>query len=266
MNASFADVNGDGFLDFYVSNIDMFSKNIKVVYPTDKSTLTSLDEQLQTTFQYLSGNKMYVNPGDTKGKSAFLAQEGKIFEPGDRGWGWAALFFDYENDGDDDMYLSNGWIDGSTAANQKKQMFINDTGFFYLAPPASPEAVPSNGRSAIAFDMDRDGDEDILLLNFRQAPVLLENTQNMGNHWIQLRLRGNAPNTNAVGARVTVTTGNKKILREVTCGNGYLGQDEDVVALGIGAATDATVSIRWPNGKVQNMPGVQADKVTEVHQ
>jgi hypothetical protein len=145
-------------------------------------------------------------------------------------------------------------------------MFINDGGFFYLAPPSSPEAVPSNGRAAINFDMDRDGDEDLLLINFRQAPVLLENTQNMGNHWIQLRLRGNAPNTYGIGTRVTVTAGPKKILREVTCGNGYLGQDEDVVAVGIGSATDATVNIRWPNGKVQSLPGVQADKITEIHQ
>jgi hypothetical protein len=259
-------VNGDGFLDFYVSNIDMFSKNIKVVYPTEKSTLTSLDEQLATTFQYISGNKMDLNPGDAKGKAPFRAEEGKIFEPGDRGWGWATLFFDYENDGDDDMYLSNGWIDGSTAANQKKQMFINDSGFFYLAPPSSPEAVPSNGRSAIAFDMDRDGDEDILLLNFRQAPVLLENTQSMGNHWVQLRLRGTAPNTRAVGARVNVKSGGKKIMREISCGNGYLGQDEDVVAVGIGSAQDAEVTIRWPNGKTQTIPGVKADQVTDVQQ
>jgi hypothetical protein len=265
MNASFTDVNGDGFLDFYVSNIDMFSKNIKVVYPTGKSTLTSYDEQLATTFQYISGNKLYVNPADKKGKTPFIAAEGKLFEPGDRGWGWATLFFDYENDGDDDMYLSNGWIDGSTAANQKKQMFINDKGFFYLAPPASPEAVPSNGRAAIAFDMDRDGDLDLLLLNFRQAPVLLENTQAFGNHWVQMRLRSAAPNAFAIGARVTATVGGRKILREVSCGNGYLGQDEDVLGFGIGQEKEAEVSIRWPNGKTETLK-VQADKVTDVTQ
>jgi hypothetical protein len=144
-------------------------------------------------------------------------------------------------------------------------MFINDARLFYLAPPASPEAVPSNGRSAIAFDMDRDGDQDILLLNFRQAPVLLENTQAFGNHWVELRLRAAAPNAYAIGARVTADVGGKKILREITCGNGYLGQDDDVVAFGVGSATEANVTVRWPNGKSQTVKA-PADKLTEVKQ
>ena len=76
------------------------------------------------------------------------------FEPGDRGWGWAAVFFDYENDGDDDMYLSNGWIEGSYAHNQKNQMFVNDGNFFYLFNPSSPEAIAGDSRAVVAFDMD----------------------------------------------------------------------------------------------------------------
>ncbi len=266
MNASFTDVNGDGWLDFYVSNIDMFSKNIKVVYPTDSSTLMTLDEQLAKTFQYLSGNKLYVNPADKSGKASFKAEETTRFEPGDRGWGWTASFFDYENDGDDDMYLSNGWIEGSTAHDQKKQMFINDGAFFYLAPPTSPEAIASDGRSVVAFDKDKDGDLDLIVNNFREPLVLLENTQSFGNHWLGLRLRGAAPNTNAVGARVTVKGEKGKVLREVSCGNGYIGQDEDVVAVGIGKTTDAEVTIRWPNGKVQKIDKLTADKVHEIKQ
>jgi hypothetical protein len=142
---------------------------------------------------------------------------------------------------------------------------VNDGGFFYLAPSSSPEAVASNGRAAIAFDMDRDGDLDILLLNFRQPPVLLENTQAFGNHWAQLRVRAPAPNVYAIGARLTATVGNKKVLREISCGNGYLGQDDDVVAFGLGAATEAAVTIRWPNGKTQTVTA-PAGKITDVTQ
>ncbi len=265
MNVSVTDVNGDGWLDFYVSNIDMFSKSIKVVFPTDATTINNMDVALQKSFQYLSGNKLFLNPADAGGKKPFVPVQGERFEPGDRGWGWAAVFFDYENDGDDDMYLSTGWLAGSSAGNQKKQMFVNDGGTFYLADPKSPEALASNGRSAVALDVDRDGDLDLLVNNFRQAPALLRNTQATGNHWLGVTLRGRGGNRGAIGARVTVQAGGKTIVREVSCGLGYLGQSDEVVSFGVGQATDATVTVRWPDGGPQTrVAHAGADRVIEL--
>jgi hypothetical protein len=264
MNVSTTDVNGDGWLDFYVSNIDMFSKNIKVVFPTDTSTINNMDVALQRSFQYLSGNKLWLNPADPAGHKPFLADQGARFEPGDRGWGWAAVFFDYENDGDEDMYLSTGWLEGSFAADQKKQMFLLDRGVFYLADPKSPEAIASNGRSAVAFDMDRDGDLDLLVNDFREPPALFANRQAAGNHWVALRLHGADRNTGAVGARVRVEAGGQSMIREVSCGNGYLGQNDEVVYVGVGKAAEASVTVRWPRGKSQTVEHVSVDRVTEV--
>jgi hypothetical protein len=265
MNVSFTDVNGDGWIDFYVSNIDMFSKNIKIVYPTDTSTINNMDEALQKTFQYLSGNKLFINPADTAGKKPFTPGEASRFEPGDRGWGWSAVFFDYENDGDEDMYLSTGWLETSAAADQKKQMFILDDGVFYLAPTSSPEAYASNGRSAIAVDIDRDGDLDLVLASFRQAPAVFKNTQAQKNHWAGFRLKGRAPNTGAIGARVTVSAGGKKRMREVSAGNGYLGQNDEVVYVGLGTATSGEAVIRWPSGESETV-AVKVDKIADVTQ
>lgn len=265
MNASITDVNGDGFFDLYVSNIDMFSKNIKVVFPTDESTITNIDQKLQQSFQYLSGNKLFVNPGDPKGRKPFRAEQGTRFEPGDRGWGWAGIFFDYENDGDEDMYLSTGWLETSFAANQKKQMFIQDDGTFYLAPPASPEAFASNGRSAVAVDLDRDGDQDLVLSNIRQPPAVFMNTQDKKNHWAGLRLRGTGGNTRAIGARVTIASGGKKRMRELSAGNGYLGQMDDVIYIGTGADSATTAIVKWPGGAEETVT-VKPDAITDVTQ
>jgi len=265
MNAAISDVNGDGFFDFYVSNIDMYSKNIKVVFPTDDKTITNIDAKLQQSFQYLSGNKFFINPGDPKGKKPFVPEQGTRFEPGDRGWSWAAIFFDYENDGDEDMYLSTGWVETSFAANQKKQMFLNDNGTFYLAPPTSPEAFASNGRAAVAVDLDRDGDQDLVLSNYRQPPAIFTNTQVNKNHWVGLRLRGNGANSRAIGARVNVTSAGKKQMRELSAGNGYLGQMDDVIYVGLGADTSPAVTIRWPNGGEQPV-AVKLDTINDVAQ
>ncbi|MEO6419392.1 MAG: CRTAC1 family protein, partial [Polyangiaceae bacterium] len=264
MNVSVTDVNGDGFPDFYVANIDMFSKNIKIVFPNDLSTINNYDSNLQKSFQYLSGNKLFLNPGDPQGKKPFLADQGTRFEPGDRGWSWAAVFFDYENDGDEDMYLSTGWVEGSFAANQKKQMFLAEDGAYYLAPPASAEAFASNGRSAVAVDIDRDGDLDLVLTNYLQPPAIFENTQAMPNHAVQLRLRGKAPNTGAVGARVMLSANGKKQRREVSCGNGYLGQNDEVIYVGIGAAATAEAVVRWPSGKEQTVSDLKPGAVVEI--
>ncbi|MEO7113026.1 MAG: CRTAC1 family protein [Polyangiaceae bacterium] len=265
MNASISDVDGDGFFDLYVSNLDMFSKNIKVVFPTDESTIKNIDANLEMSIQYLESNKLWMNPGDPKGAKAFTAGQDARFEPGDRGWGWASIFFDYENDGDEDIYLSNGWQPGAFAADQKKQMFLNDGGIFYLAPPSSPEAFASNGRSAVAVDIDRDGDQDLILSNLDARPQIFLNTQAFKNHWVGLRLRGTGANTRAIGARVTVTAGGKKQMRELSAGNGFLGQMDDVIYVGLGVDASPVVSVRFPNGVTKTV-AVNVDAVNDVSQ
>lgn len=248
MNVSFADLDGNGAFDVFVSNIDMFSKTIKIVFPTDESVVNLTDGILRS-FQYLSGNKLYLNTTDTAGKRAFVPAEGTWFEPGDRGWGWAGIFFDYENDGDEDVYLANGWIPGSPANDQRNQMFVQADETFYLTPTSAPEAFPGNSRAVVAFDMDEDGDLDLAVNNFGQPPRLLENIQHTPNTALRIRLRGPGANTRAVGAELEIRTGKRVQRRQITAGLGYLGQDDEVVHVGLGRSKVADVVVTWPDGK-----------------
>ncbi len=247
MNVSFADIDGNGAFDVFVANIDMFSKTIKIVFPQDESVVNLTDGILRS-FQYLSGNKLYLNLPDGEGGRRFEAQEGKWFEPGDRGWGWAGVFFDYENDGDEDIYLANGWIPGSPAADQRNQMFVFAEDTYWQGPVEAPESFEGNSRSVVAFDADQDGDLDLVVNNFGQAPRLLENIQRTRNTALRLRLRGRDRNTRAVGAVIEIRSGKTVQRRQITAGLAYLGQDDEVVHVGLGKAKAADVTVVWPDG------------------
>jgi len=256
MNAEFGDVDGDGKWDIYVTNIDMFSKNIKVIFPRDESTI-NVDDKLTKAFQYIAGNKLYVS---TK-QGGFRAEENLRMEPIDRGWGWDASFFDYENDGDDDLYVTNGWINGSYAGNQKNQMYLNHEGFLFLAPQTSPEAFPGNTRSAAALDLDLDGDLDLVSNQFRQPPRVLINQQVSKNNFVQLRLSSaKGKNPRAIGAQIQIAANGKTILRQVTGGRGYLSQSDALVTAGIAKAATVDITIRWPDGSESKHAGLAANK------
>jgi hypothetical protein len=262
MNVSFTDLDGDGAFDVFVSNIDMFSKTIKVVFPEDASVV-NLDDRVLQAFQYLSGNKLYRNV-ERDGARRFVAVEGEWFPPGDRGWGWAAPFFDVDNDGDEDVYLANGWIPGSPAADQKNQLFLRDGDAFWLADPASPEAFAGNSRAVVAFDADRDGDLDLAVSGYAEPPRLLRNDQATGNGWVEVRLKGTGVNTRGVGAVLVASAGGRTMRRQVTCGVGYLGQDDDVLHLGLGRAKCATVEVTWPSGTTQRFGKLAAGQIHEL--
>ncbi|MEM6990188.1 MAG: CRTAC1 family protein [Myxococcota bacterium] len=262
MNISVSDIDGNGTFDLFVSNIDMFSKTIKVVFPEDGSVV-DLDDRVQRAFQYLSGNKLYAI--DTEGSDGvrFEAVEGAWFEPGDRGWGWAAPFFDYEGDGDEDLYLANGWIPGSPADKQRNQMFVRDGDTFYVAPESSGEAFAGNSRGVALLDADGDGDTDLAVAGYEEPPRLLRNEQK-GGAFVGVRL--SAPgNTRGVGAVIELAAPGLPVQRRVvTCGVGYLGQDDGVARFGVGKAKRVSLVVRWPDGRKTKREGVAAGEVIVV--
>ncbi len=261
MNVDVSDINQDGKWDFYVSNIDMFSKNIKVVFPRDESTI-DIGETLSKSFQYLSGNQLYVS---TK-EGGFAPEAVGRFEPQNRGWGWDAVFFDVENDGDDDLYLSNGWIQGSYAGSQKNQLYLQQAGRFFMAAQDRAEAFAGNTRSTAAFDIDNDGDLDLLTNNFRQAPKLLRNVQSKKNRWIKIALKGKGRNPYAVGARVQIKTPEGSILRQVSGGRGYLSQASTIISAGLGTNTKVDIVVMWPDGSTSEHQGLRANQIHTIAQ
>ncbi|MFT5170640.1 MAG: hypothetical protein ACI9BD_000409 [Candidatus Marinamargulisbacteria bacterium] len=252
MNVALTDYNHDGFMDSYVTVIDMFSKSISFQLPTPEKTFHLDDYILKSSF-YLSGNKFFLN---RKG-SGSSAIENLIFEPGDRGWGWGAVFFDYENDGDEDLYITNGFYSGSVSGSQKNQLFIHHNKRFYLAPFRSPESFKGNSRSVAAVDLNNSGKTDLIVSDFDASPQILRNTATNTNNWFKVALQGTTNNRFGIGARVRIKTGSLPTLTKiVSCGSQFLSQEDTTLTFGIGTHIEIEeITVIWPGNKRQIIKG-----------
>lgn len=176
--------------------------------------------------------------------------------------GFGAFFLDYDLDGWEDLFVTNGHIDddierrdaGVTYA-EPSLLFRNlGQGHFMDVSSQSGAAIstPRVGRGAAWGDYDNDGSPDLLIMTNSGHPALLHNENRTGNGWIRLRLVGTASNCDAYGARVRVTVGREVQTQEVHSGFSYLSSGDRRLLFGLGKAAQADrVEIRWPSGRVQ---------------
>ena len=117
------------------------------------------------------------------------------------------------------------------------------------------------GRGATRGDYDNDGDVDLLVVNLNDSPRLLRNDGGNRNNWLSVVPKLPGSNRDAVGARVTVTSGSLVQVEEVAPVQGYLSQGDPRVHFGLANHTAAdVVEIRWPDGSIsrrKNVPGNQ---------
>jgi hypothetical protein len=105
-----------------------------------------------------------------------------------------------------------------------------------------------DGRGVAVLDYDLDGQIDVALRNYRQPAQLLRNRGGSG-HWVEIKLVGTRSNRDAIGARLTLTTGGQQQTREVRAGSAYLSGSSLVQHFGLdGAERVDSLAVRWPSG------------------
>ena len=154
------------------------------------------------------------------------------------------------------------------AFKQKRLLYWNrgDGQFYDLSPQAGSGMADVHASRGLAVgDLDNDGNEEIVIVNMGEAPTLLKNTAPVQGHSLLIRAL-TATNRDAIGARVTVSAGGQKQMDEVHSGGSYISQNDFRLHFGIGKAASADVSVRWPDGKVENFSAVAAGQIVTLQE
>ncbi len=230
------------------------------------------DEDLVVTSFSDDHDTLYRNEGDLLFVDA--SREAGLDPATRSALAWAAVFLDYDNDADLDLFIANGHVypevdthDPATSYRQRNTLFENRGGRFHdVTDQAGPGFAPArSGRGAAVGDYDDDGDVDILVVNQDDVPALLRNDGGNRRRWIKLQLVGRKSNREGIGARVVVEAGGRRQFREMRRQSGYYASHDPRMHFGLGEAGRVErVTIRWPSGREQTVGELPADHLVTI--
>jgi len=181
--------------------------------------------------------------------------------------GWGVAFVDLDNDGWQDIFQVNGHVypeldavgKAGEAYRQPRVVYRNlgDGRFEDVSGLAGlGVAAKHSSRGAAFADFDNDGDIDVAVMNMGEAPTLLKNGLAAGSRWVKVVLEGTRSNRSAIGALVTVETGDLKQTLPVLGQSSFLSQSERRLHFGLGGAAKVDrVLVRWPSGEKETFGG-----------
>jgi len=185
---------------------------------------------------------------------------------------WGTGLVDFDNDADRDLFIACGHTDenadlrdDSTKYRVRNILMMNtgDGRFADVTDQCGDGLAPVESSRGAGFDdLDNDGDIDAVVLNSQALPTILRNESPPANHWLQIRLRGVKTNRDAVGARVTVVSGDLVQVAEVHGGRGYQGYHGLRLHFGLGSRDSVDrVEVRWPGSGVEAFEPVEVDRL-----
>ena len=292
MGIKFFDYDNDGRMDLFVT--DMHSDMMSDASPDEEKNKAPhpMDEKLLMgpTSSFIFGNALYHNLGSGK------FEEVSDHMGAENYWPWGPSIGDFNADGWDDIFIASSmnfpyrYGINSLLLNNRGQKFLDaefllgieprrggrtHTPWFeldcskvrpdakkYYTDPCKGQTgkitimAPLGSRSAAVFDLDNDGDLDIVTNDFNSAPQVLINnlSERRGIHWLKVKLIGTTSNRDGLGAFVLVTSAGRTLTKYNDGKSGYLSQSSLPLYFGLGdGKTVDRVEVDWPSGRKQSI-------------
>ncbi len=229
MGVDFGDIDNDGWLDLYITNL------------YDNALLRN------------NGNGTFSNVASFAGVN-------------DPGMGWGCNWLDFDNDGWQDIYVAN---DSYFTPVPNRLYRNTGTGTFLDVAEGTVLMSMEGAYGSATFDYNGDGKVDIMVANSggTVGNQLFRNDGDQDNNWVRFKLRGVVANRAAIGARVTLDVNGMKLTDEVTAGSGYAGQNSLILHFGLGQAPIIPkVTVRWPGGDEEVFEFVSPNKTWYITQ
>ena len=243
MGVAVADYNSDGYLDMFVTNI---ADNVLLANSGDGA----FEER---------ANDVGVAYGEFRRQQRVS---------------WGTVFFDYDNDGYEDLYVASGFLDTDDINRREQPNLLfrnNGEGAFDDVSAVSGAADWGTGRGVAYADFDGDGCLDLFLVNLGRSAALGEparlyrNRCDWGNNWLVVKPVGTESNRDGIGARISLTTGGRSQIREISAGASNSSQNMLPAHFGLGKADVVEeLRVQWPSGAVQTLRNVSPNQVLTV--
>jgi hypothetical protein len=276
MNVSFGDVMNTGQQSIYVSNI------------SEEGIL-------------LQGNNLWMPRTGTAGNDLKFDNVASGFGVELGGWSWGAQFADLNNDGNLDLFLTNGYVSLEKGSNywydfskvtvgnntiigdaknwapmnnrslsgyQTKRVWLSDgAGRFNDVAQVVSVTETFDGRGVAVADLWNRGVMDVIVANQRAPLLIYKNNVTPENKWIGFELEGSASNRSAIGTQVTAFWNAQQQVREVHGGIGFCAQNDRRVFFGFGKADKVDkIVIRWPSGKLLTIENPELGRLHKIRE
>jgi enediyne biosynthesis protein E4 len=302
MGVDAADFNNDGWSD--VIQADMLPRALErrkrvLGYATYGSLLDSRSRGFRDDY---SANSLQLSNGVTPEGDVVFSEIGRLAGVSHTDWSWSVLFADFDNDGNKDIFIGNGYpkavndldyvnavltarrragptgspreawrlLDGLPSYEETSYLFRNlgDLRFADVSKAWGIEK-PAFSYGAAYVDLDNDGRLDLVVNNIDAPPFVYHNVQRPddAHHYLTVRLDGDAPNRRGIGAMLTLTAGGQKQHLYQSPYRGYMSTVDDRPHFGLGRATRVdSLEVVWGDGRRQVLTGQGVDRLLVLRQ